>query len=104
MRLWMRVGSGSVVMWALMGCVGGTTLIRDSDSLAPELLTECPAELPPAQSGKVRDLMANHLDVAAQYHQCRARHSALISAVRPVPKPQRWWNKLWPISQIWQKK
>lgn len=37
---------------------------------------ECPP-LPQPKSGSLTDLLANHVAVAKQYHQCRDRHKAL---------------------------
>ena len=40
-------------------------------------MQQCP-ELPQPASGKLGDLLANHVEVAGEYHDCQARHGGLI--------------------------
>lgn len=47
------------------------------------LTTGCPP-LAPMRSASFPEVLAKLVEVSALYHDCRARHSALSSATRPV--------------------
>ena len=67
-----------IAVLMLTACASGKTLIAAPKLGAPESLkAEC-GELPPPQSGKTQDLLANHVAVAKAYHQCRDRHQGLV--------------------------
>lgn len=46
-----------------------------------QLMTRCPA-LPQPASGGLDKLLANHVQVAGQYHLCKRNHDDLVDVVR----------------------
>lgn len=44
---------------------------------AATLTQACP-DLPQPKSGKTQDLLANHVQVAKQYHKCQQNHQGLV--------------------------
>lgn len=77
--------------WATTSCSTGTKATRaDLPQAAPPApppgpqanqRRRCPTELPPARSDLVPDLLANHDEAAALYHECQARANSLIDSV-----------------------
>jgi hypothetical protein len=64
----------------LSGCASGIglTAAEPIKLLPPPNLTAPPRALPPAASGKVADLEANHLQVTQAYHQLSAQMCGLL--------------------------
>lgn len=60
----------------LTACASGPTPMPAPRMPPAGLTTRCPA-LPPPASGQSANLLANHVEIALLYHQCRDRHSAL---------------------------
>ena len=62
----------------LTGCASGAQPMPDVSkrSPPPNLTTPCP-DLPPPRSARGPDLLVNHVETAALYHDCRARQKAL---------------------------
>lgn len=83
------------LLWSLTltSCVPGTVRTQ---AIPPEvlaltaplpatdesLLAHCPQTLPEAIDPSIAGLGRNHIESAAIYHDCRARHSRLSDAVR----------------------
>jgi hypothetical protein len=44
------------------------------------LMVKCPT-LPMATSGKLVDLINNHIDVAERYHDCASTHNNLVDLI-----------------------
>lgn len=83
------------LLWSLTltSCVPGTvrTQATPPEVLAltaplpatdESLLAQCPETLPEAIDPSIAGLGRNHIESAAIYHDCRARHSRLGDAVR----------------------
>lgn len=62
----------------LTGCASGAQPMPDVSTRRPppSLTTPCP-DLPQPRSARGVDLLDNHVQTAAQYHECRARLKAL---------------------------
>lgn len=100
-RRWLRCCSAIPILLASMlvltSCATGTEVIKappvapapPPPSIRPSLLVECPEELPPAVNSLLPSLLANHDEVAAQYHECKAGKSGLVEAV------QEWQRTAW---------
>jgi uncharacterized lipoprotein YmbA len=62
----------------LTACASGTQPTQMPSLLPPgSEMQQCEA-LPLLQSGRMQDLLANHIAVAQAYHQCRDRHQGLV--------------------------
>lgn len=48
-------------------------------------MTDCPPLEQPA-SGRMQDLLANHVATAQEYHLCRAHHQGLVQWLRATGK------------------
>lgn len=68
-----------IALSTLVGCSFGARP-TPAISLAPPAsdLTLCPETLPPPASGKLPDLVANHVLTMRQYHRCMERHRGLV--------------------------
>lgn len=97
-RVWSRSALISLpLISALTGCASGTVGTRDPPPISPALLVKAKTQLPPARSGKLPDLMANHKESAEQYQIVATRLNALIDEVtQPAAAPARWW-------QVWKR-
>jgi len=64
----------------LMGCASGMQLMPAAPKRSPppaSSTTPCQDELPQPASAKGTDLLANHVEAAKLYHDCRLRHQDL---------------------------
>jgi hypothetical protein len=79
----------------LTGCLSGTlpTLVERVQVPPPPNLTAPPLPLPPAASGQVPDLEANHRQVALQYHQLAQQLCLLLAYLQPMPPDCTPWTK-----------
>ena len=72
----------------LTGCASGPPPMPGGwtvPSPPAALVQLCPA-LPAPESGRLSDLLANHVEVAGQYHACQARHAGLVRWVEELRK------------------
>lgn len=58
----------------------------------PPNLTAPPAPLPPPASGRVRDLEANHRQVARAYHQLASQLCRLLEFLEQAPSDCQAWR------------
>lgn len=66
-----RAGMILIVVLTLTACASGTPPIAVTPrSCSASLTTDCPAP-PPARSGKLLDLLDNHIEAMELYAQCR---------------------------------
>ena len=65
----------------MLGCAHGTTLTPIQPPIYPASLTAKCLSLPMASSGKLVDLINNHIDVAEQYHDCASTHNKLVDLI-----------------------
>lgn len=82
----------------LIGCAAGPPPmpVEQIKVPPPASLTAPPQTLPPPASGSMRDLEANHLEVARLYHQMAAQLCSLLAflelsdpACRPWARPHQ---------------
>lgn len=66
------------VAWMLTGCASGVQPTPVPTLRPPVTEMEACSPLPPPTSGRLNDLLTNHIATAKVYHQCRDRHQALI--------------------------
>lgn len=75
----------------LTACASGTLPMPDPDepvkTAPPPNLTAPPRRLPPARSGAIPDLEANHLAVAKAYHRL-ASQMCLLQAYLEIRHPE----------------
>ncbi len=66
----------------MTGCASGTppTPTPLPPMYPASLLVKCPT-LPMATSGKLVDLINNHIDVAERYHDCASTHNNLVDLI-----------------------
>jgi len=66
----------------LTACASGTPPMVAVPSLKPpaSLMTKCKT-LPMATGAALRDLVANHIEVARQYYDCADKHNALVDLI-----------------------
>lgn len=70
----------------MTACASGVPPTQAPTLTPPEEeLAMCPA-LPQPASGKLTDLLANHIATAEAYHQCRDRHRGLIEWLQATGK------------------
>lgn len=63
----------------LAACASGPQPMLAPRLLPPASLTQLPSEeLPPPTSGRLPDLLANHVETARLYHQLRERFTGLV--------------------------
>lgn len=88
-RCWLAALTCALFALALTSCATGTTATRDappptlpSPPPGPQAsqLRQCPP-LPPARSDLVPDLLQNHGEVAALYHDCASRTDSLLQSI-----------------------
>lgn len=60
----------------LPACASGPQPTPPKRRPPPNLIIPCPA-LPQPESGRLPDLLLNHVETAALYHACRERQRAL---------------------------
>ena len=79
---WLSVPLLLIAGWMLAGCASGTPPMAVAPSLKPpaSLLVAC-RTLPKATGGALRDLVANHIEVAQQYYDCADRHNELVRLI-----------------------
>lgn len=65
----------------LMGCASGAPPMQLKRRPPPNLIIPCPS-LPQPDSGRLGDLLLNHVETAALYHTCRERQRALADWAR----------------------
>lgn len=90
-----RLTLSTLVCCLLAGCLSGTlpTRVERLQVAPPPNLTAPPLPLPPAPSGQVPDLEANHRQVALQYHQLANQLCLLLAYLQPMPTDCSSWTK-----------
>ena len=74
------------VVLTMTACAFGPPPMQAPTLTPPEEeMAMCPA-LPPPASGRLTDLLANHIATAEAYHQCRDRHRGLIDWLQATGK------------------
>ena len=72
--------------WMLTACASGVPPTQGPILTPPEEdMATCPALAQPA-SGKLTDLLTDHIATAEAYHQCRDRHRGLIEWLQATGK------------------
>lgn len=73
----------ALIALMLMGCASGVPPMPAVSKRYPpaNLITPCPPELPQPATGKGPDLLANHVETAKLYHECRVRLEGLAGWV-----------------------
>lgn len=80
--MWKRIPVLLIAVSTLTACACGTPPTRGWEQPIPDTVeSDCP-ELPPAESGRLPDLVANHVDVTEHYHKCRESYRATMERIR----------------------
>ncbi|WP_126456716.1 hypothetical protein [Sulfuriflexus mobilis] len=53
-----------------------------TDRLPADMAQPCPNELPVPNSGRLPDLLDNHIESAELYHRCRILHDSTVKWIR----------------------
>lgn len=78
----------------LTACAAGPTPMPAAPIRVPPpaSLTTAPQRLPPPASGRLRDLEANHLQVARAYHQLASQHCRLLEFLEAAKPDCNHWR------------
>ena len=67
-----------IAVCLMTGCASGTMPTQAVTlRLPPALTAPCPVTLPKAESGSLRDLLNNHIEIARAYYECADKHNEL---------------------------
>lgn len=72
----------SIALVALLAGCGAAPVRQQTFQPPPaDLMALCPAELPTASDGMSSTILSLMVEWAELYHQCAARHAALVDAI-----------------------